>query len=625
MAARERERSVGWRAADARAIEQAHCDGVARAARHNGERHCRPRARAVVWPRGETVDDLVQETIAAHHAHDVLLSALLAARPALHAERPRDLESVTRVRRLHEARPHACTREQRRDSATVRAQRPTGAARRVDEDEHGPRARCRQPCVHFGGPVLCIGRAAEDHAQRAVASPPAAKRIRMHAHHPPSRLGADDVGELALAAATRTRTILGRERAHAQITHAHEAHAAARAADGGSGDIGRAHRLAVRDKCCCQGGGGYRRAVRGAHPPGSPPRRAPRAACGAAGCAAQAKHNSAHSHGGVRALGRVGGRARLRAAHHSVRVGEGPSGALMCAAELARAGGELVPRCFLATHFYSRALGRHVDYSGAAAFEAAHAAELARLPPGEASTAVQELEAERARRANLGVDRRRREALYRAAYRPAVPAAYELRADALAPELARAANAVRAAPPAVRRRAALAQLAECAPRHSAGPLAAKGVYHLPVLSAVGCERLVRELANFRASGLERARPNSMNENGVLLGELGFGARLLDPLLATYVQPLAGALFAECGGATLDHHRSFTVEYEAGGEESLAYHFDDSEVTLNVCLSGDSEYEGGELLFGADKSEGDAAHERRWPLRHKQGWGVLHRG
>ena len=321
----------------------------------------------------------------------------------------------------------------------------------------------------------------------------------------------------------------------------------------------------------------------------------------------------------------MGGRARLRAAHHSVRVGEGPSGALMCAAELARAGGELVPRCFLATHFYSRALGRHVDSSGAAAFEAAHAAELARLPPGEASTAVQELEAERARRANLGVDRRRREALYRAAYRPAVPAAYELRADALAPELARAANAVRAAPPAARRRAALAQLAECAPRHSAGPLAAKGVYHLPVLSAVGCERLVRELANFRASGLERARPNSMNENGVLLGELGFGARLLDPLLATYVQPLAGALFAECGGATLDHHRSFTVEYEAGGEESLAYHFDDSEVTLNVCLSGDSEYEGGELLFGADKSEGDAAHERRWPLRHKQGWGVLHRG
>eukprot|EP00958_Prasinococcus_capsulatus_P029955 scaffold7819_cov323-Prasinococcus_capsulatus_cf.AAC.2 len=58
---------------------------------------------------------------------------------------------------------------------------------------------------------------------------------------------------------------------------------------------------------------------------------------------------------------------------------------------------------------------------------------------------------------------------------------------------------------------------------------------------------------------------------------------------------------------LDHHRSFVVSYQDGADVDLAYHYDDSEVTLNLSLGTEFE-DGGELLFGglAENFAGDAA-------------------
>ena len=83
---------------------------------------------------------------------------------------------------------------------------------------------------------------------------------------------------------------------------------------------------------------------------------------------------------------------------------------------------------------------------------------------------------------------------------------------------------------------------------------------------------------------------------VLLSELGFDQGFLDPLRENYLQPLATLLFPEwVGPSGLDSHKAFTVSYEMEGDRDLACHFDNAEVTLNVCLG--TRFTGGELSFG----------------------------
>eukprot|EP00894_Picocystis_sp_ML_P004993 jgi/Pico_ML_1/55510/g1185.t1 len=107
--------------------------------------------------------------------------------------------------------------------------------------------------------------------------------------------------------------------------------------------------------------------------------------------------------------------------------------------------------------------------------------------------------------------------------------------------------------------------------------------------------------------MPKARPNSMNQYGILLEELGLYPGLLDPLLKEYLQPMARVLFPDAAGDTLDHHRSFIVEYQMDKDRELAYHYDDAEVTLNVCIGGN--FDGGELLFGNLKSSKGPDFER----------------
>ena len=137
----------------------------------------------------------------------------------------------------------------------------------------------------------------------------------------------------------------------------------------------------------------------------------------------------------------------------------------------------------------------------------------------------------------------------------------------------------------------------------------------------------------------RGRPNSMNRHGVLLDEIGMRP-FADALLLEIVRPLAAVLLPESGGATLDHHRAFTVSYEAPddardsssaaalrrprrGDTQLGLHFDNAEVTLNVCL-GESGFRGGGLRFYGDKW---CPRMREQPIeyQHEIGHAVLHAG
>ena len=84
---------------------------------------------------------------------------------------------------------------------------------------------------------------------------------------------------------------------------------------------------------------------------------------------------------------------------------------------------------------------------------------------------------------------------------------------------------------------------------------------------------------------------------ILLSELGFDQDFMNALRTQYLLPIATILFPECVGAGLDSHRAFIVTYSADsplGDVGLTCHYDNAEVTLNVCLG--KEFCDGELFF-----------------------------
>ncbi|XP_069789648.1 2-oxoglutarate and iron-dependent oxygenase domain-containing protein 2 isoform X2 [Narcine bancroftii] len=124
---------------------------------------------------------------------------------------------------------------------------------------------------------------------------------------------------------------------------------------------------------------------------------------------------------------------------------------------------------------------------------------------------------------------------------------------------------------------------------------AERVYSFPVFTWEFCSQLVAELENFEQSEMPKGRPNTMNNYGVLLNELGFDETLITPLREDYLQTITSILYPDYGGQSLDSHKAFVVKYADNQDRDLSFHYDNAEVTLNVSLGKD--FDGGNLYFG----------------------------
>lgn len=83
---------------------------------------------------------------------------------------------------------------------------------------------------------------------------------------------------------------------------------------------------------------------------------------------------------------------------------------------------------------------------------------------------------------------------------------------------------------------------------------------------------------------------------ILLSELGFDDGFMNSLREDYLMPIARLLYPEWVGLRgLDSHRAFIVKYTMEEDVELSYHYDNAEVTLNVCLG--KQFKGGDLFFG----------------------------
>ncbi|XP_027097537.1 2-oxoglutarate and iron-dependent oxygenase domain-containing protein CP2-like [Coffea arabica] len=157
-----------------------------------------------------------------------------------------------------------------------------------------------------------------------------------------------------------------------------------------------------------------------------------------------------------------------------------------------------------------------------------------------------------------------------------------------------------------------------------------GVFAFEMLQPRFCEMLLAEVENFEKwvheTKFRIMRPNTMNKYGAVLDDFGLET-MLNKLMEEFIRPMSRVFFPEVGGATLDTHHGFVVEYGMDRDVDLGFHVDDSEVTLNVCLG--KQFSGGELFFRGVRCEkhvnSETQPEEILDYSHVPGRAVLHRG
>eukprot|EP00039_Didymoeca_costata_P012282 m.176133 g.176133 ORF g.176133 m.176133 type:complete len:451 (+) comp15438_c0_seq5:267-1619(+) len=154
----------------------------------------------------------------------------------------------------------------------------------------------------------------------------------------------------------------------------------------------------------------------------------------------------------------------------------------------------------------------------------------------------------------------------------------------------------------------------------------EGVYSFPLFSDEFCKVFLSEVDNFYQKAEEHnlpiKRPNSMNNYGVIVNEIGM-EEAISALQAKVFRPISSLLFPK-QGQRVDAHHSFIVEYEAkeGKDTHLDMHIDDSDVTFNVCLG--REFTGAGLTFCG--GVGKPNHRiQSLQYAHKIGYCVVHLG
>lgn len=242
-------------------------------------------------------------------------------------------------------------------------------------------------------------------------------------------------------------------------------------------------------------------------------------------------------------------------------------------------------QCFLTRNIFLHKHGLHVTYENNEQFKADYENV---IPQKDFSEAVEKVRQEIQRRTRLRQDVLQRIDLVKNKYKPLHPDVYDFKSD-------------------------FVQDVQDKDVVTIG----KDIFRLPVFQANFIAKFMEELEHFKNSGIPHEQPNSMNRHGILLDEIGFQS-FFDSLRTDFIQPWARKLFQD-PDLILDSHKAFVVKYAMDEDTELAAHFDNAEITLNVALSNDESYQGGELVFNTGSALSRLGYE------HKFGQGVLHRG
>ena len=146
------------------------------------------------------------------------------------------------------------------------------------------------------------------------------------------------------------------------------------------------------------------------------------------------------------------------------------------------------------------------------------------------------------------------------------------------------------------------------------------VFSFPMFTTEFCERFLDEVMNFYASGLPARRPNSMNNYGVIVDDIGMEF-MITRLQEDVLIPLSRTVWPSIG-AGLNSHHAFIVRYRENEDLGLDMHTDASDITFNVCLG--KSFSGAGLSFCGYMGAHDHRHHR-FTYEHKRGRCVVHLG
>ncbi|XP_061586483.1 2-oxoglutarate and iron-dependent oxygenase domain-containing protein 2 [Cololabis saira] len=270
--------------------------------------------------------------------------------------------------------------------------------------------------------------------------------------------------------------------------------------------------------------------------------------------------------------------------------------------------------CFTTDNIFLEEYKLHVRFVSEQQFRGDYQAVLSRLgcvTEQQFDDVLHQISQEVDRRRRLGVTSAERAAVIEHSYRPLHPHIYRLQESYLTPRFRQIVEYCR------RSDATEEGVSELLEEE-----AALRVYRLPVFEKSFCDELVEELEHFEQSPAPKGRPNTMNNYGILLNELGFDEGFITPLREQYLQVLTSRLYPDCGGGVLDSHKAFVVKYDMNEDLDLSYHYDNAEVTLNVSLGKD--FTGGNLYFG-DMRQVPVNETECTEVEHRVTEGLFHRG
>ncbi|XP_064827246.1 2-oxoglutarate and iron-dependent oxygenase domain-containing protein 2 [Oncorhynchus masou masou] len=270
--------------------------------------------------------------------------------------------------------------------------------------------------------------------------------------------------------------------------------------------------------------------------------------------------------------------------------------------------------CFSTDNIFLEEFKLHVRFLSEHQFRSDYQAVLRNLgcsTDTEFKDILKKIEKEVERRRSLGVKSAERAAAIKEIYKPLHDHVYLLHESYMAPEFKQMVDYCRSDEASKEGLLSLMQTE-----------AAARVFRFPVFKKIFCDELIEEMEHFEQSRSPKGRPNTMNNYGILLNELGFDEGFIIPLREQYLQPLTSLLYHDCGGCYLDSHKAFMVKYDMHEDLDLSYHYDNAEVTFNVSLG--KEFTEGNLYFG-DMRQVPLSETACTEVEHKVTEGILHRG
>ena len=147
------------------------------------------------------------------------------------------------------------------------------------------------------------------------------------------------------------------------------------------------------------------------------------------------------------------------------------------------------------------------------------------------------------------------------------------------------------------------------------------VYSFAIFTTDFCDRFIEELDNYYATGLPQPRPNSMNNYGIIVNQIGMQA-VITRMQREVLLPLSELLFPVQARGGFTGHHSFMVKYTAGEDLGLDMHTDDSDVTFNMCLG--RVFSGAKLTLCGDSRQPE--HRQFYHhYEHVRGRALIHLG